>query len=187
MGLFVAPSAFGFPAVPVHAAPACLCMSMHAQCTHYSRRALLAGALVAAAPLSALAATELEKDEAVLKRDEVTLREEEFALRGIGSKISSQLKLERAQKAEMKKKSTEMAAAIEAGDKQKVVELSLEIDELRLKISAEDQLVADLRKEEKAEKAIELKQLAKVRAEEAKVQLERDALGGDEDLSAGQF
>merc|ERR1719326_1730914 len=102
-----------------------------------------------------------------LETDEALLREEDRAIRALDSKIKGERKVEKVEKAQLKKKNDALLAAVKAGDMSTVSVLRAEILQLEADFEKEEKVLAALLTEEKAEKAIEDKQLAKVSAEKA--------------------
>lgn len=129
--------------------------------SHNSRREVLVGAALcfAGSPLQASAKSQVEDDEAVLKQ-------EDNAIRQLEGKINAERKLEKAEKAAIKKKNAEYAAAVKAGDTDQASAVKAKLDTLGAEAAKEEEVLTGFVSEEKKELAMENKQLAKVRAEE---------------------
>merc|ERR1719324_344475 len=120
-----------------------------------------------------------------LETDEALLREEDRAIRALDSKIKGERKVEKVEKAQLKKKNDALLAAVKAGDMSAISLLKTEILQLEADFDKEERILAALVAEEKVEQAIEDKQMAKVNAERAEeAAKEGDAIAADADSSA---
>jgi len=126
----------------------------------HSRRAVLAGALAAAAPLAASATS-------ALQADEKTLADEEKEVKIIDGSIKAERSAAFKDELAISRKNDEVLEAFKKGDKARAKDLEAELKTLTARYESEEQVVKSLLTKEAEEEAAEKAQLAKIGADKA--------------------